>query len=110
MKSYGWVPVDRATLQTKHENMYAIGDATAISIPGRWKPDVPLMLPKAGVFAHAQAEMVARRIAAEITGAGAHDESPGLGYCMLEALAADPIAPIGARLALGGGALRNSGG
>ncbi|HEX9597603.1 MAG TPA: hypothetical protein VF982_12035, partial [Anaerolineales bacterium] len=33
----------------------------------------------------AQAEMVARRIAAEITGVGEHDEFPGLGYCMLEA-------------------------
>ena len=81
----GWIPVDRATLQTKHENVYAIGDATAISIPGRWKPDVPLMLPKAGVFAHAQAEVVARRIASEIAGSGRQDNFPGIGYCMLEA-------------------------
>ncbi len=81
----GWIPVDRATLQTKHENVYAIGDATAIQIPGRWKPDVPMMLPKAGVFAHDQATVVVRRIAAEITGAVARDEFPGLGYCMLEA-------------------------
>lgn len=81
----GWIPVDRATLQTKHPDVYAIGDVTAISIPGRWKPDVPMMLPKAGVFAHAQAEVVARRIAAEITGAGAAHEFPGVGYCMLEA-------------------------
>lgn len=81
----GWIPVDRSTLQTKHDNVYAIGDATAISIPGRWKPDVPMMLPKAGVFAHAQAEVVAHRIAAEITGAGGRDNFPGIGYCMLEA-------------------------
>jgi sulfide:quinone oxidoreductase len=81
----GWVPVDRATLATKHENVYALGDVTAISIPGRWKPDVPLVLPKAGVFAHAQAEVVARRIAAEVTGSSAQDEFPGAGYCMLEA-------------------------
>ena len=81
----GWVPVDRATLQTKHDNVYALGDVTTISIPGRWKPDVPLILPKAGVFAHAQAEVVARRIAAEIAGAKTADEFPGLGYCMLEA-------------------------
>ncbi|MEW6404309.1 MAG: FAD/NAD(P)-binding oxidoreductase, partial [Chloroflexota bacterium] len=67
----GWIPVDRVTLQTKHENVYALGDVAAITIPGRWKPDVPLMLPKAGVFAHAQAEVVARRIAAEITRGGA---------------------------------------
>ena len=80
----GWVPVDRATLQTQYENVYAIGDATAISVPGRWKSDVPLMLPKAGVFAHAQAEVVARRIAAEITGTGEQNNFPGVGYCMLE--------------------------
>lgn len=81
----GWVPVDRATLQTKHENVFAIGDATAISIPGRWKPDVPLMLPKAGVFAHNQAEVVAHRIAAEIAGIETQDVFCGDGYCMLEA-------------------------
>ena len=81
----GWIPVDRATLRTQHDDVYALGDVTAISIPGRWKPDVPLMLPKAGVFAHAQAELVARRIAAEITGAGERGEFPGIGYCMLEA-------------------------
>jgi len=81
----GWVPVDRNTLATKHQNVFALGDVTAISIPGRWKPDVPLMLPKAGVFAHAQAEIVARRIAAEITGLGTQEKFPGVGYCMLEA-------------------------
>jgi len=81
----GWIPVDHATLQTKYENVYAIGDATAVSIPGRWKPDVPLMLPKAGVFAHAQAEVVTHRIALEIAGKGTRKDFPGLGYCMLEA-------------------------
>jgi sulfide:quinone oxidoreductase len=81
----GWVPVDRGTLRTKYENVYAIGDVTAIPIPGRWKPDVPLMLPKAGVFAHAQAVVVARRIAAEIEGKEPGDTFCGDGYCMLEA-------------------------
>lgn len=81
----GWIPVERATLRTRYENVYAVGDVTAISIPGRWKPEIPLMLPKAGVFAHAQAEVVARRLAAEITGAPAEAEFAGNGYCMLEA-------------------------
>lgn len=81
----GWIPVDRATLQTKYENVYALGDVSVCPIPGRWKPDAPLILPKAGVFAHAQAEVVARRIAAEITREGTQAEFPGLGYCMLEA-------------------------
>jgi sulfide:quinone oxidoreductase len=81
----GWVPVDRATLETEHPNVYAIGDITAIPLPGRWKPDVPLMLPKAGVFAHAQAQVVARRIAQEIAGKHAQDSFCADGYCMLEA-------------------------
>jgi sulfide:quinone oxidoreductase len=81
----GWVPVDRSTLKTKHENIYAIGDITSITIPGRWKPDVPMMLPKAGVFAHDQAETVARRIADEINGIAPTAEFCGPGYCMLEA-------------------------
>ena len=81
----GWVPVDKATLKTRHENVYAVGDVTAIPIPGRWKPDVPLMLPKAGVFAHGQAEVAARRIAAEITGTPVTATFGGSGYCMLEA-------------------------
>lgn len=81
----GWVPVDRSTLKTKFENVYAIGDITAISIPGRWKPDVPMMLPKAGVFAHVQAEIVAERIADEVGGRTPTAEFCGTGYCMLEA-------------------------
>jgi len=81
----GWVPVDRSTLKTKYENVYAIGDIAAISIPGRWKPDVPMMLPKAGVFAHVQAEIVAQRIGDEIKGIVPKAEFCGTGYCMLEA-------------------------
>jgi len=81
----GWVPVDRRTLATPRERVYAIGDVTAIPVPGRWKPDVPLMLPKAGVFAHEHARVVAQRIAADITGTGAPQEFCGDGYCMLEA-------------------------
>jgi len=81
----GWVPVDRETLETEHENVYAIGDVTALSIPGRWKPDMPLMLPKAGVFAHGQAKVVVQRIITEITGRGTKEVFCGDGYCMLEA-------------------------
>ncbi len=81
----GWVPVDAGSLATQHENVYAIGDITAISLPGRWKPDVPLMLPKAGVFAHVQALVVARRIAGQITGPRVEEKFCGDGYCMLEA-------------------------
>ncbi len=81
----GWVPVNAQTFETSHERVFAIGDVTAIPIPGRWKPDVPLMLPKAGVFAHDQAEIVAARIAAEIEGRKPTASFCGEGYCMLEA-------------------------
>jgi sulfide:quinone oxidoreductase len=81
----GWISVDRNTLATPHENIYAIGDVTAISIPGRWKADVPLMLPKAGVFAHSQALVVAERVASEISGRRVDAQFCGDGFCMLEA-------------------------
>jgi sulfide:quinone oxidoreductase len=81
----GWVPVDPRTLATPREGVHAIGDVTAVPVPGRWKPDVPLMLPKAGVFAHAQAPIVARRIAAAVVGEREEATFGGAGYCMLEA-------------------------
>ena len=81
----GWIPVNHATLETKCPNVYAIGDITAIPLPGRWRADAPLMLPKAGVFAHAQAQIVARRIAQEIAGTRTQTEFCADGYCMLEA-------------------------
>lgn len=81
----GWIPVDRNTLSTKHENVFSIGDVTTIPIPGRWKPDIPLMLPKAGVFAHSQALTVAKRMAGEILGLKTNAEFCGDGFCMLEA-------------------------
>ena len=81
----GWVPVDRYTLRTDYENVYAIGDITAIDMPGHWKAGVPVKLPKAGVFAHAQAKVVASRISDEIKGRIPRDQFSGTGYCMLEA-------------------------
>lgn len=74
----GWVPVDKGTLATTHERVLAIGDVTAIKLP------VGLMLPKAGVFAHAEAEVVAHNIAAELTGRGASTAFDGVGYCFVE--------------------------
>ncbi|MBI1847816.1 MAG: FAD-dependent oxidoreductase [Candidatus Rokubacteria bacterium] len=70
----GWVAVDPGTLATTHERVFAIGDVTAIKLP------VGLMLPKAGVFAHHQAEAVAENIAAAITGRAAHQRFDGSGY------------------------------
>ena len=74
----GWVPVDAKTLETKQKNIYAIGDITSIKLPdGK-------MLPKAGVFAHYQAEVVANNIASEIIGKNYFKEFNGNGLCFLE--------------------------
>ena len=80
----GWIPVDRETLKTRFENVYAIGDVTTIKLPGMYKPDKPLNLPKAGVFAHYQAEAVAENIAREINGQKPDKIFSGDGYCFLE--------------------------
>jgi len=74
----GWVPVDPRTLATQHEGVYALGDVTAIKLPSG------LMLPKAGVFAHGQAEVVADNIAAEIDGERNGRRFDGDGSCFIE--------------------------
>ncbi len=80
----GWVPVDKNSLETRVKNVYAIGDVTTIKLDGRYKPEKPLMLPKAGVFAHEEALVVAARIAADIKGESPKSEFTGHGSCMLE--------------------------
>jgi sulfide:quinone oxidoreductase len=81
----GWAPAEARSLATSDPSIFAIGDCAAIPLPGRWNPDVPLALPKAGVFAHAQALVLARRLATTIGGRGASPEFCGDGFCMLEA-------------------------
>lgn len=80
----GWIPVEARTLKTRFEDVWAIGDVTSISLPGRHHPDVPLTLPKAGTFAHIQAEVVADQIAAAIEGEGSPRAFDGKGYCWIE--------------------------
>ena len=75
----GWVPVDRHTLATKHPGVYAIGDITVIPL----KMGRPL--PKAGVFAHGQAEVVAHNIAREWNARGEPRRFEGEGMCFIEA-------------------------
>jgi sulfide:quinone oxidoreductase len=74
----GWVPVDRHTLETRHPGVYAIGDVTGIPLK-LGKP-----LPKAGVFAHYQGEVVARNIARSVTGRGRPARFDGSGECFIE--------------------------
>lgn len=74
----GFIPVDRATLATSAEGVFAIGDATTIPVAGG------KFLPKAGVFAHGQAEVVATRIAAELAGRSPSETFDGKGACFVE--------------------------
>jgi len=75
----GWVPVDEHTLVVpSYENVHAIGDVTSIML-ANGKP-----LPKAGVFAHAQAEVVADNIVAQARGAQPSATFDGHGTCFLE--------------------------
>jgi sulfide:quinone oxidoreductase len=74
----GWVPVDKHKFTTKFPKVYAIGDITGIPLP------VGKPLPKAGVFAHGQAEVVAGNIINEILGKGREKTFNGHGACYLE--------------------------
>jgi len=73
----GWIPVDPRTLRTRFADTYAIGDITTITLANGKS------LPKAGVFAHGEARVVAREIAASFGGVpGATFD--GTGFCWLE--------------------------
>lgn len=74
----GWIRPDRLTFETAFPGVYAIGDVTEIVL-ANGKP-----LPKAGVFAHGAARVVADNIAATWAGGGAHRTFDGNGACFLE--------------------------
>ncbi|MEO8092198.1 MAG: FAD/NAD(P)-binding oxidoreductase [bacterium] len=75
----GWVPVDRHSLETSFPRVYAIGDVTSIPL------ELGKPLPKAGVFAHGEAKVVADNIAGAITGNGRPAKFDGHGECFVEA-------------------------
>jgi sulfide:quinone oxidoreductase len=74
----GWIPVDRSTLRTRVSNVYALGDNTAIPLENG------MLLPKAGVFAHGEAEVVAENITRRIRGDLREEAFDGHGTCFLE--------------------------
>ncbi len=75
----GWIPVDRGTLETRFPGVYAIGDVAGIMLTSIGKP-----LPKAGVLAHNEAEVVAHNIARSIAGNGELRRFSGEGECFVE--------------------------
>lgn len=74
----GWVKVDRATLETGHPGVYAIGDSTVIALANG------MALPKAGLFAQREGETVAARIAAVLRGETPTAAFDGQGACFIE--------------------------
>ncbi len=74
----GWIPVDRETLATKQDGVYAIGDVSSITLAGG------KALPKAGVFAHVQAEIVAENIVEILDGEAPRKRFDGEGWCAIE--------------------------
>lgn len=73
-----WIEVNRNTMETSFPNVYAIGDNTFIPL------EVGKPLPKAGVFAHYQAEAVAHNITQKINGGNDFKIFDGEGQCFLE--------------------------
>lgn len=74
----GWIEVDRNTMETAFPDVYAIGDITFIPLE-MGKP-----LPKAGVFTHYQAEIVAHNISRKLEGKKPDKIFDGKGQCFLE--------------------------
>ena len=74
----GWIPVDPKTLRTPVTDVFAIGDAATIPLPNG------MSLPKEGVFAANQGEVVANIIAVEMNGYGFRKEFTGSGFWFVE--------------------------
>lgn len=74
----GWIPVDRGTLRTRFDRVWAIGDVTGIPLT-MGKP-----LPKAATFAVGEAEAVARSIAAELGVGQRPPPYSAMGECWVE--------------------------
>jgi sulfide:quinone oxidoreductase len=74
----GWVSVDRHTMETEYPGVYALGDVVGIPLA------VGKPLPKAGVFAHGEAVVVAQNIVRAITGKAEPARFDGHGECFIE--------------------------
>jgi sulfide:quinone oxidoreductase len=68
----GYVPVEPATLRTRFDGVYAIGDVAQIGVP------------KAGVFAEGAAKIVAAQLIAQARGGDCAATYEGRGSCYIE--------------------------
>ena len=74
----GWIPVDARSMQTRHPNVFALGDVSSILLPHGGA------LPKIGGIAQNEAEVIAHNIACEILQHGMKKEFAGTGFYFLE--------------------------
>ena len=72
MSENGWIPVNPRTLETKYENVYAVGDGANTGTP------------KAGVFAEGAARAVASALVAKLRSQGDARLYDGFGTCYIE--------------------------
>ena len=73
-----WLEVDLRTMRTPVDRVYAVGDVVEIPLANK------MALPKAGVFAEAQARVAAASIAADLSGTPLDAAFSGDGYCFIE--------------------------
>jgi sulfide:quinone oxidoreductase len=67
-----YIPVDPATLKTRYQGVYAVGDVATAGVP------------KAGVFAEGAARVVAQTLIAELYGGEPPERHLGRGTCYIE--------------------------
>jgi len=72
MTRNGWIPVDRKSLKTRFDNVYAIGDVASAGVP------------KAGMFAEGAARVVAESIIADLDNVEFSHHYDGKGTCYVE--------------------------
>jgi sulfide:quinone oxidoreductase len=80
-RGQNWINVDKFSLRTDFENVFAIGDVTEIKV------NENVAIPKAGVFAEAQAKVVSQQIVDDIVNDKNKQSSPrfdGKGFCFME--------------------------
>jgi sulfide:quinone oxidoreductase len=70
--AFGWVPVNKQTLETAFRGVYAVGDVNGVGTP------------KAGIFAEGAARVVAASIIAQIRGGPSPEAYRGVGACYVE--------------------------
>ncbi len=70
--AFGWVPVNKQTLETRFPGVYAVGDVNGVGTP------------KAGVFAEGAARVVAAAIVAQLRGGPSPEAYTGRGSCYVE--------------------------